>query len=800
MKRILLLIVTALTLALSACGQSVPEPELELTQQAYTWCHVFDFTQGLPSGATLVVGVQNGNGLQSVNGVIAVTYTHYQTVAPALVYLTPSVTLGVGDPETTINYDLNYFGITDNGNVTFQGDGSVQILREYDYPTQQGTVASLTAGGDDTTTTITIPFVEIRGFGVNPFGSVNTCLARGTDTPTPTPTPVVLNTNTPTPLPTPTLTTCTYYIQYDFSGNSTEGFTIIDGGTGSSGLIGSDVGSGRKEIEISGSVNPNVVSVQADLTITGFGTYNVKNANISGTNRAFIGTVTDGAITLTADYTAVTNDGTVNSILFRIESTSTILTRLRFYYTGASELCTTPTPAPTTTETATPSPTNTPTITATPTETCTLVEYRETVDFTVESGGWVSDSNSWTNSRDSSGWIPVGASGNHPIYVAYQWSEEVTLKDITFTYNATGNSNNLTYYAIDVNFDLPGYTSTRIADPQHLAQSGLLTSSYTGSIVAKKVGLYANPQSDLNWRLLSVDITYDDCFENNITPTVTGTVFTTTPTQTPTMFATTTAINTPTIIATITGDDDGDTNTFDFTGTCTTTGNEPGTEGDGGWFEWLFGGIRNLVNCTIVPLMQFGNSLIQLVLNGIDNLVGTFRQIGDILIAEIRNLTDGVLGYLGAFTGFAQDVFYYVNGFVRNLFSIVLWFIENQLLGIWEFVQTAYQFIVDFIDVLIAIARAIIDTILLFLRLVFDLFNLWNNSTPIKPDGLPDCVEAPQDYSLCAVWYLLDNTLFAGTIGQAIPVALYVLVHLLLIINAFQFSMKLYSWIQELFW
>jgi hypothetical protein len=46
------------------------------------------------------------------------------------------------------------------------------------------------------------------------------------------------------------------------------------------------------------------------------------------------------------------------------------------------------------------------------------------------------------------------------------------------------------------------------------------------------------------------------------------------------------------------------------------------------------------------------------------------------------------------------------------------------------------------------------------------IFTAWNTSTPSAPPMMPSCKTTPLASELCAIWYILQNTLFSGPIGS----------------------------------
>jgi hypothetical protein len=49
-------------------------------------------------------------------------------------------------------------------------------------------------------------------------------------------------------------------------------------------------------------------------------------------------------------------------------------------------------------------------------------------------------------------------------------------------------------------------------------------------------------------------------------------------------------------------------------------------------------------------------------------------------------------------------------------------------------------------------------------------------SQPLAVPGFPQCVTAPTEHDICAAWYMLDNTVWSGSVGAAIILLMIVIV------------------------
>ncbi len=73
----------------------------------------------------------------------------------------------------------------------------------------------------------------------------------------------------------------------------------------------------------------------------------------------------------------------------------------------------------------------------------------------------------------------------------------------------------------------------------------------------------------------------------------------------------------------------------------------------------------------------------------------------------------------------------------------------------------------------------------------------WNNAPAQTPPGLFDCVERPLDSNICAVYYILENTLFAGTAGSLLIPLLVIIMDLSILMTAVTYIKTMLGWAED---
>jgi len=188
------------------------------------------------------------------------------------------------------------------------------------------------------------------------------------------------------------------------------------------------------------------------------------------------------------------------------------------------------------------------------------------------------------------------------------------------------------------------------------------------------------------------------------------------------------------------------------------------------WFTWFYQTVTGFLDWLFSELLPF--------------LFAHMRN----LVAMLWNLISLVAG--GAISG--------VSGTLSNLYSML----ELILSALWLALSSlSLNLLWDFVGLLFIIAK-LFNILFLYLGLlqnylvvallkVTGLIAAYVNAPPIAPPGLPDCVATPLDSNVCAVYYIAENTLLAGTIGSLliptviISVDIFILFYFVNIVRGF---------------
>jgi hypothetical protein len=208
------------------------------------------------------------------------------------------------------------------------------------------------------------------------------------------------------------------------------------------------------------------------------------------------------------------------------------------------------------------------------------------------------------------------------------------------------------------------------------------------------------------------------------------------------------------------GDDD-----WSNTGTCENPdGDQPNGGDSGNWIEWLFGGVSNIINCQVLPRLDFISDLANLAL----------AAIGSIYDASI-----GLILYVKALGEFlVKDLMWFFLGHAFNAVNEIIYYLQLAFGNALSAVIQAFNLLVDLVSSVYDFFTSVIDFIFAAFSWAGRIQAAWSNADAITPPGLPDCDANPMDSNICAVWYILENTFFSG-IGAFIMPAITLFLTLL---------------------
>lgn len=820
MNRFSLINAILLTILLAACGTSPPDPPPE-----YGWCYEYDFRSATNYSETILDGTRTALGIESVNGLINASITHTSIVSPIQIRALAQIQLPGSDyRQFSVNYDV--FGISDQINQQINNSQSVEIVDSPDPDHEASNQIAISFATQSDTTAI-IDTIQIYGSGINPF-PVNNC--GGVN---PTATPSATPTQTEPPSPTPTIDTgwdwcykytdfSDWYIYYPGAGQiTTNRIEVSDynGGGFDGGATDIHRGIANARVNLPSSVRRMEMYYYTDgfdLRVpsrqTGVGLVSTSNSwTINyhpGSSVTYASDAPDSGVRSVevgydVSFGVVYLNNTSNRDSF-LPSRTGYVDDVRVYGNGSNpygvDNCNDVSP------TSTPAPTDTP-------DGGFNFLWCRQFDFSISDGGFrLADTNYLNGEQtsggwaDSIGWYPE----NDRVAIEINIPDPIDQRLITGVEGIGTDS--ISLWAVD-----EPYTGS---DEPFV--TGVNQINYTGSIEAKTIYASSNDNDAIKGIRVYGPGINNPFGENNCDQYISGLPSVTpqptlTPWATDTPAPTSTVNPAPTAQPTATPDPADDTNSYTPDGTCERyTGSE--TSGSGlNPFEWLFGGLVNFYNCVLMPPINFvANAIATSVAiardtftwlttslyNAITAIVLSVRSVFSLLrgvfldtllsfgtqmlnmYLRIGDIFDFIKQLYGLFLDFVIWIalsLLWINGWFQNLWRILTYYLLELLINGATFLINLYLLVTDLMSIARSFAGNMLDFILTAIVFAASFLNMWNTATPEPIPGLPDCLNAPLDHNICAVWYILDNTMFSG-IGAFIIPALTIFVSILVVL------------------
>lgn len=813
----------AFLIVLSGCSPNNP--------QQTDWCYRYDFTTSSYS-ANIINGewVEGEGFTQNASGFLNFNYSTAYTVQAAQVIVKVSRPDEVGDVDIEASADV--FGVDVHIDELWADayPDELELPFSQTDPSEIGSAVNVSL---KTTHNIYLESLEVRGFGVNPF-PLNLCDNNPTpppatstlsaDTPVPSNTPTAV-TNTPTitytPSPTYTPTTCTTWTYtFDFSLSDYPGLVTYAGGQ-TNGVGATWDGTQMVWVDSTGNaggawfrgVQFNMTT-QYTSTVTAVEVvYSITKGTVgAGTSPsrtwAWFGANGNGSSTQTYNQTSNGSFQTWNvsigsgwnvspggGIYLRIDSDiagtaggrtgSAYIHSVTLHGTGPNAFtgvtgCPSPTPSqsPTPSDTPTPSPTVSPTAsrtliprtpTAGPSPTRTPIVFPTTTpvaawctvfDFRSSDQGW----DIHYGSRDTGGLKSADAGSDFlEIEAPPMFSTSfATRMEIRFNTTFSGLHPRIRIAQDDLYSQL--WTPDSTSPVTSIYAANLF---YADDIFVNIDRNYLDnpPQYFESLRVMSIRLQgigpapfIQNCVAPTPGPSETPfpTSTATSPPASATFVPTGTYVPAPTYVPTQLpnpGEEGGGSGGGDGWGTC---GDDITINGLGAITDW----ISQFWHCTVGGFFA-----------GIINSIGAF-------FSWIGNSATNFGNFLGSIFGWLNGTFTNIGLVLGNIWQVVV--------ALFDLVRLILEQIVEIIRLVFAIIRRFIELILGWLGQLIQraeqLLTAWFLSPPTPIPNLPLCVSNPTSYAICAVYYVLQNTILAGGVGGLFVPVLVIIFDLVMVL------------------
>jgi hypothetical protein len=148
------------------------------------------------------------------------------------------------------------------------------------------------------------------------------------------------------------------------------------------------------------------------------------------------------------------------------------------------------------------------------------------------------------------------------------------------------------------------------------------------------------------------------------------------------------------------------------------------------------------------------------------------------------NVFGGIFSVFGDLFSFFEDIFGFIIGAIEAFFNLILSII-NFVIELLEIAVLIIQLILGLINLLLAYMRALIERLALLIATFFTV-----QPTPIE--AMPLCVTDPMSYDICAIYYIMDWTLFAPeTPGTFIVPLLLAVMNVIIIMRFAKYVLRI---------
>ena len=177
---------------------------------------------------------------------------------------------------------------------------------------------------------------------------------------------------------------------------------------------------------------------------------------------------------------------------------------------------------------------------------------------------------------------------------------------------------------------------------------------------------------------------------------------------------------------------------------------------------------------------------------------GDILNLGDLLryiINLIGSFFSSIFNAIFSFFDYIGQIINWVLGTVANLMIVlgdVLNLIAGVLVSIFNFIVEVVEMIVLLISIVVRLIVLMIGWIVQMLLRLGILVNSFFSAPALPIPNLPQCVTAPTVWDICAIYWILDWTIFAvGTPGAVIVPILTSIIDVLAMLILFKGVMRL---------
>lgn len=208
--------------------------------------------------------------------------------------------------------------------------------------------------------------------------------------------------------------------------------------------------------------------------------------------------------------------------------------------------------------------------------------------------------------------------------------------------------------------------------------------------------------------------------------------------------------------------------------------------------DQILNGLVSLLSGIANGIMRIGEAVISALMWIINSIVGIINFFATAIQTVINFFADLVLRFVNAFIRFVGDI----GAFILMVVDQVINFVVAIIINIIEIIEVVGMAV----NVIIAIAQLVLHYIGQAVGLFYQIVTGLNDATATAIPGLPRCISEPVQHDLCAIWYILEWTIFApGTPGAFIINLIVLLIDVFILFYIIHAVMRLLRWWQGVY-
>lgn len=168
-----------------------------------------------------------------------------------------------------------------------------------------------------------------------------------------------------------------------------------------------------------------------------------------------------------------------------------------------------------------------------------------------------------------------------------------------------------------------------------------------------------------------------------------------------------------------------------------------------------------------------------------------FNWIGNALIDFFEWIGGALVWILDAIAAAARWWGDFVRWLLGGLWDHVVWpLLRPTAEWLWEQIQPVIQPVLDVIEIVRLVVEVVFEVIAVVwdyageaLRVFWAIMEGIRGAPPTPLPGMPQCVSAPLDHQICALWYMIDWTIIAdGTPGARLVPIVILMIDLVIVV------------------